>query len=166
MDIDKLLQGLAHLEQTLQNEDTVIRSQELAGIKPSHIENRFVVKVTVKIPGVELITEHELYKKFEKSTNRYRKDAAQLHIPAQEHFHIVPGNSTAEIYSVNQDGTAHHRDNKGYVVPKKEASELRKLGVQIPENRILENYELSVLDKEADSFIFYLILNDDVSPEK
>lgn len=61
------------------------------------------------------------------------------------------------------DGTAHHKSNRGYVVPKKEAEELRSLGVKIPNDNILESKLLAINESNLDGFwtTFILIDNDE-----
>ncbi|MBK7851625.1 MAG: hypothetical protein IPJ66_10940 [Bacteroidetes bacterium] len=39
------------------------------------------------------------------------------------------------------DGTAHHKANRGYQIPKKEADVLRSLGVEIGPDRLIESIE-------------------------
>jgi hypothetical protein len=56
------------------------------------------------------------------------------------------------------DGTAHHRRNKGYEVPKKEADELRKFGVQIPANRIIECVDLIINEELENRSVSFVIV--------
>ena len=51
------------------------------------------------------------------------------------------------------DGTARHKKNRGYQVPSKEAEELRALGVNIPDDRIIENIQLDFDYTNTDSVI-------------
>lgn len=125
------------------------RMQKLADIEISDIENKYCIIVSVgDSEGKTLITEQEKYQNFQKTTNRYLKHPANPDIPVQAHYHIYPNNGKKEIYSVNMDGTAHHKKNRGYEVPKKEAAELKKMGVSIPDNRLIENKQINILGFE------------------
>jgi hypothetical protein len=55
------------------------------------------------------------------------------------------------------DGTAHHRKNKGYEVPKKEAEELKRFGVNMPKDRIIENMEINL--KEVELLQIFLLFD-------
>lgn len=119
------------------------RNQKLVGIEPELQEDSYCVQLTIgDDSGDSLITEHEKYQRFKKTTNRYNYHPENPDIPVKGHYHIYPSNGKQEIYSVNMDGTAHHKKNRGYEVPNKEAKELRKLGVDIPKDRIIENRQL------------------------
>ena len=119
--------------------DYLKRQQDLAGIKTS-----YAIEVVFHTNDSELILEHKTYQKFQKTQNRYTVHPADENIPVQRHYHIYPSNSKKEIYAVNVDGTAHHKSNRGYEVPKKEAEELKKLGIQVPNNTILEHKEIFI----------------------
>ncbi|GGF38423.1 hypothetical protein KZP23_04605 [Echinicola marina] len=129
------------------------RFQKLARIKIS-----YAIEVVFLASDLELIIEHKAYQKFQKTQNRYTYHPKDKNIPVKGHYHIYPNNSKKEIYAVNLDGSAHHKSNRGFQVPKKEATELRKLGVQIPDNRILEHKEVFINENlESYSSIFIII---------
>lgn len=134
-----------------------LRMQKLAEIPIDDIKSKYCVLVTVgESDGKSLITEHEQYKSFNKTTNRYLYHPANQDIPVQAHYHIYPNNGKKEIYAVNMDGTAHHKDNRGFEVPKKEAKELRKMGVNIPEDRIIENRQVDFSNTALDHVYLFL----------
>lgn len=121
------------------------RMQKLANIEIDGVENKYCILVSVgDSEGRTLITEHEKYQSFQKTHNRYLQHPANPDIPVQAHYHIYPNNGKKEIYAVNMNGTAHHKKNRGYEVPNKEADELRKFGVNIPDNRIIENKQIDI----------------------
>ena len=134
----------------------VIRNQELSGLIQSGYINRYAIEVT--IPAHNLLIEHEQYKKFARTNNLWRKDPANLNIPVQGHYHIIDPVSKEDIYAVNMDGTAHHRVNRGFVVPKKEAEELRKFGVIIPANRIIESVDLTLNESFNENTISFFFI--------
>lgn len=139
------------------------RFQELAGITPSNFLNRYAIQITIHRPE-GLLIEHNQYTQFQKTMNRYTYHPQNQSIPVKAHYHIYPSNSNKELYAVNvDDGTAHHKSNRGYVVPKKEAEELRSLGVKIPDNNILESKIFAINKSTADDFwtTFILIDNDE-----
>jgi hypothetical protein len=104
-----------------------------------------------------LLHEHEVYKYFQKTQNRYRKDPADMNIPPHEwHVHVYPPNGKKELYSVNQSGTAHHQEHKGKEIPAKEAKELRAIGITIKDNNILESKDKDNL-KWEEIFLYYII---------
>jgi hypothetical protein len=81
------------------------------------------------------LLEHEQFKKFSKTFIRYMYHPKNLDIPVKAHYHIYPSNSKMELYAVDvDDGSAHHKKNKGHIVPKKEADELKALGVKFKQN--------------------------------
>jgi hypothetical protein len=137
------------------------RFQELAGIRPSNFLNRYAIQITIhRIDG--LLIEHNQYTQFQKTTNRYTYHPENPSIPVKAHYHIYPSNSKKELYAVNvDDGTAHHKSNRGYVVPKKEAEELRSLGVNIPNDNILESKLFTINESNSDEFWTTFILIDD-----
>jgi hypothetical protein len=111
-----------------------------------------------------LLIEHNQYTQFQKTTNRYTYHPKNPSIPFKAHYHIYPSNSKKELYAVNlDDGTAHHKSNRGYVVPKKEAEELRFLGVKIPNDNILESNLQTINESNSDDFwtTFIVIDNDE-----
>ncbi|OCX52770.1 hypothetical protein BEL04_00070 [Mucilaginibacter sp. PPCGB 2223] len=67
------------------------------------------------------------------------------------------------MYAVNvDDGSAHHKVNRGYTVPRKEADELRALGVNIKPDNILEGIDYEFSEEIGDDLIFiYLILDEE-----
>jgi hypothetical protein len=77
-------------------------------------------------------------------------------IPVKAHYHIYPNNGKQEIYAVNMDGSAHHKNNRGFEVPNKEAKELRKLGVEIPVNRIIENRQFDFSNVTLDQILLFV----------
>ncbi len=57
------------------------------------------------------------------------------------------------------DGTAHYRANKNFQVPKKQADELRKLGVAIPADNILESVQLELNENSGQHhFTFFIVI--------
>ena len=71
------------------------------------------------------------------------KHPAKTHPPVKGHYHVYPKNGKDELYAVNMDGTAHHQRHQGYEIPRKEAEELRALGVDIRPDRIIEFLEFA-----------------------
>jgi hypothetical protein len=115
------------------------RQLELAGIRTSTLARRYAVMVTFEGTDVESLLEHNPYKSFDKTTNRFLHHPANENIPVSAHYHVYPNNGKQEIYAVNDpEGTAHHKRNKGYEVPAKEADQLRAMGVNVPKDNILE----------------------------
>jgi len=116
------------------------------------LENKKVETKTYLIEIVfessDIILEHEVIKNFQKSSNRYYYHAEETHPPVKAHYHVIPLRGKKEIYAVNMDGTSHHKKNKGYEIPRKEADELRKLGVDISINNIIEHIEDLVDDEK------------------
>lgn len=109
------------------------RFQKLAGIKP---KSTYLIEITFEIDNQLL--EYVNINQFKKTTNRYRKDSEQKNPPVKAHYHIFSKNGKKEIYAINLDGTAHHQKHKGYLIPNKEADELRRLGVKLNNNNIIE----------------------------
>ena len=134
------------------------RMKELAGIQESNFQNRYAILITVETTNEQLLLEHEQYKKFKKGTDLYTKHPEQPHIPVMAHYHVVDGKTKKEIYAVNMDGTAHHRTNKGYKVPDKQAAELAKLGVNFKEGNILESIDFKLNESTGRSFYSYFII--------
>ena len=133
---------------------------ELSGEIVSEFNDRYAIQITVQLDEDELILEYEHYKKFKKSTALYYFHPEDKNIPVKAHYHIVDPKSKKEIYAVNIiDGTAHHRKNKGYEVPKKHAKELSKLGVNFKNGNILENYSIPSDNSQA-YYTFLIILED------
>lgn len=117
-----------------------LRAQEIAGIIESSFSNRYYIIITVEINS-NLITEYNQYRQFKRTNNLFYKHSADLNIPVQNHFHIIDRKSKKELYAVNFDGTAHHRENAGFLVPKKEAEELKKLGVNFKDSNYVLEYK-------------------------
>jgi hypothetical protein len=160
MPLKKYLEFCEEMEKENYEKYIVTRNQELSGLIESGYINRYAIEVT--IPVNNLLIEHEQYKKFARTNNLWRKDPANLNIPVQGHYHIVDPVSKEDIYSVNMDGTAHHRVNRGFEVPKKEAEELRKFGVTIPANRIIECIELTMNESfNEDTVSYFFIIEGD-----
>lgn len=142
--------------------DFIKRFYQLAGVS-----NQYAIEVIIHNENSELIHEHQTYKKFKKSQNRYTYHPEDKSIPVKAHYHVYPNNSKKELYAVNvEDGTAHHKKNRGYEVPKKEAEELRKLGVAIPDNRILEHMDHPINENADNSYISFFILISSESDDK
>ncbi|MDY0142922.1 MAG: hypothetical protein RBR97_13615 [Bacteroidales bacterium] len=133
------------------------RMQKLADIPIDNLKGKYCILISVgESEGKSLITEHEQYQGFQKTTNRYVQHPENPDIPVQAHYHIYPSKGKKEIYAVNMDGTAHHKKNRGYGVPKKEADELRKMGVEIPDDRIIENREIDFSGFELDQVLLLI----------
>ncbi len=133
------------------------RMQKLSGIEIEDLENKYSILISIgEYDGKSLITEHEKYQGFQKTTNRYIKHPENLDIPVSAHYHVYPNNGKIEIYAVNMDGTAHHKKHSGYEVPNKEAKELKKLGVNIPLNRIIEKRQIDFSLIELDQILLLI----------
>jgi hypothetical protein len=119
------------------------RMQDLAGINPisSNSVESYLIKITFESDS--LLLEHISLKSFKGTTNRMLKHPPSTHPPVKGHYHVYPKNGKEELYAVNMDGTAHHQRHKGYEIPRKEAEELRALGVDIRPDRIIEFLEIS-----------------------
>jgi len=153
-----------YLDQSLKSE--VTRQRELSGEIESNFFNRYAIQIIYQTEGKQLLLEHEQYKQFKKSRDLYFKHPENPSIPVKAHYHVVDSKSKQEIYAVNTDGSAHHRANKGFTVPVKQAEELRALGVNIPANNVLESKHLSInesLDFELISL--FLIIDEDATYE-
>lgn len=119
------------------------RMQVLAGIKPTDSDKKETYLIEVTFESENLLLEHISLKSFKGSTNKMLKHPAKTHPPVKGHYHVYPKNGKDELYAVNMDGTAHHQRHQGYEIPKKEAEELRALGVDIRPDRIIEFLEFS-----------------------
>jgi hypothetical protein len=119
------------------------RMQVLAGIKPTASDKKETYLIKVTFESENLLLEHISLKSFKGSTNKMLKHPAKTHPPVKGHYHVYPKNGKDELYAVNMDGTAHHQRHQGYEIPKKEAEELRALGVDIRPDRIIEFLEFS-----------------------
>lgn len=158
--VDKLNQH----ESDKDSQRHIKRFQELAGLKESDIyKSQYAIQITIDKPdNIGLLLEHEQYKKFKKTNNRYTKHPENPAIPVKAHYHIYPSNSKEELYAVNvDDGKAHHKKNRGHIVPKKEADELRTLGVQIPTDNILESRQLLINENTTDKYLTIFIIIDE-----
>ncbi len=123
----------------------------------------YAIEIIIENSGqCESIFEHQTYKTFKGTRNRYTYHPENNNIPVKAHYHIYPPNSKSEIYAVNIDGSAHHKKNRGYNVPSKEAKELRKLDVKLSSDNILEMKQLSEDYTSIDNFysIFIIINNE------
>ena len=140
------------------------RFRELAGLKDSDTpEDGYLIKITIEAP-TDFLFEHETYTKFKKTTNRYTYHPENTDIPVKAHYHVYPAKSKKELYAVNvEDGKAHHKSNRGHLVPKKEAEELRNLGVKLPASNLLESrsYQLNEAENLATvvTFVFISLKN-------
>jgi hypothetical protein len=119
------------------------RIQVLAGIMPTDSDKKETYLIKVTFESENLLLEHISLKSFKGSTNKMLKHPAKTHPPVKGHYHVYPKNGKDELYAVNMDGTAHHQRHQGYEIPKKEAEELRALGVDIRPDRIIEFLEFS-----------------------
>ena len=118
------------------------RFYELAGVAPTGAISKRTYLIEVTFDFGQSLLEHENIKGFKKTNNRYYYHSASTNPPVKGHYHVIPKNGKEEIYAVNLDGTAHHQVNKGYQIPKKEADELRQLGVDIKPDRFIESIDL------------------------
>jgi hypothetical protein len=68
------------------------RIKKLAGLDTSDSVNKYCIVISVEYyhGNSFLITEHEKYKGFKKTTNRYTSHPANPDIPVQAHYHIYP----------------------------------------------------------------------------
>ena len=146
----------------MEKEKYLKRFKELAGIKnPSEVP--YLIKITFTKIVSESLNEHNVYTNFKKTTNRYTLHAETTHPPVKAHYQVYPNNSKTELYAIRvEDGKAHHRKNRGFQIPKREADELRSLGVSLPPDNILETIsasEIQVLNEDLhqDNPIYLLI---------
>lgn len=123
------------------------RIQVLSGIKPTNVDNKETYLIKITFESDSLLLEHKSLKSFKGSTNKMLKHPSSTHPPVKGHYHVYPKNGKDEIYAVNLDGTAHHQRHQGYEIPRKEAEELRALGVDIRPDRIIEYLEISEDDQ-------------------
>jgi len=159
--LDTFEEFVERLNKQLAIEKEKERFQVLAGIKKSdNIKYQYAIQLTFDKLTIDnkLLLEHELYSKFQKSTNRLLKHPEKPEIPVKGHYHIVPSNSEKELYAVNMDGTAHHKKNRGHIVPKKEAEELRLLGVKIPKNNIIESKQWFINESNVNNYLTIFII--------
>lgn len=119
------------------------RMQVLAGIKPTDSDKNETYLIKVTFESENLLLEHISLKSFKGSTNKMLKHPAKTHPPVKGHYHVYPKNGKDELYAVNMDGTAHHQRHQGYEIPRKEAEELRALGVDIRSDNIIEFLEFA-----------------------
>ncbi len=120
------------------------RFQELAGIRGSGSDRKSTYIIEISFDFGNILIEHKNIKNFKKTNNRYYYHPEQTHPPVKAHYHVIPSKGNREIYAVNVDGTAHHRVNQGYQIPQKEAEELRRLGVSIKSDNIIEHLEVLI----------------------
>ncbi|WP_316791478.1 hypothetical protein [Pedobacter frigoris] len=151
-----LVQFLLETEQENLQQFLVCRNQELAGIKESTYFNRYSIQLIVT-GDPEMLMEHQMYRKFAKTNNLYTVHPEDKNVPVKRHYHIVDKHKR-EIYAINTDGTAHHRSSSGVTIPKKEAEELEKLGVVIPENRLIESQDQKINECIEHSWSIILII--------
>jgi len=127
----------------------VKRFKELAGLIPIGLDTPKTYLIEITFDFGESLLEHNVIKNFKTTTNRYYFHPEDTNPPVKAHYHVIPLKGKEEIYAVNMDGTAHHRVNKGYRIPSKEADELRSLGVNINSENIIEHLEILVdIDKQ------------------
>jgi hypothetical protein len=141
------------------------RFKELAEIKESDLyKNQYAIQLLIDKPSDDqLILEHEQYSKFKKTTNLYAFHPENPSIPVKAHYHIYPSNSKKEVYAVNvDDGKAHHKKNRNFQVPKKEADELRALGVKIPTNNILESLQITLNESTSNDYLTIFLIIDEI----
>lgn len=142
----------------------VKRFQELAGIRPIEYSTSRTYLIEITFDFGESLLEHSKIKQFRNSTNRYYFHPEQTNPPVRAHYHVIPSKGKEEIYAVNMDGTSHHRVNKGYQIPKKEADELRSLGVKINANNIIEHkdflddWELKLLTESLNQTLITIFI--------
>ncbi len=116
-------------------------------ISPTAASNHLLKLLEAKIIKVEIQGRHRYYHPEKPS------------IPVKAHYHIVPSKSKEELYAVNvDDGKAHHKSNRGHIVLRKEADELRSLGVNIPSNNIFEPQQLTINESNIDNIWTAFIL--------
>jgi hypothetical protein len=138
------------------------RFKALAGIRAT-TKNSYLIKITFQVIVAESLNEHNIYSNFKNSTNRYMYHPESTNPPVKAHYQVYPQKGKSELYAVLvDDGKAHHKKNRGYQIPKKEADELRSLGVNLPDNNILEiitRPAVQILNEEVyvDNTIYILI---------
>jgi hypothetical protein len=123
------------------------RMQILAGITKKNIVVKETYLIQITFDRESEIFEHISLKNFKGSTRKMLHHPAKTHPPVKGHYHVYSKNSKDEIYAVNMDGTAHHQKHQGYEIPRKEAEELRALGVTIKADRIIEYLDASEDDQ-------------------
>jgi hypothetical protein len=71
----------------------------------------------------------------------YSYQAHRAYVPnMQDHFHVYMKQN--QIFSVNMDGSAHDRIH-GSQIPNAAAIPLRDLGVDVPDNNLIESVDLT-----------------------
>ena len=156
MNLSDYLKEYLERESTSLKEALKNRMQELSGIKETKVNSRYAIQIVIETDEDKLLLEHENYKEFKKSKDLFYFHPEDKNIPVKAHYHVVDRKSKKEIYAVNLDGTAHHRKNKGYEVPKKHAKELSALGVEFKTDNILESTTIS--DNNGKFFSFIIII--------
>lgn len=155
-----------YLNEYLQKENNSLqdavkkRMQELYSINESNLDSRYAIQIIIETEEIELLLEHENYKEFRKSNHLYYFHPEDKNIPVKAHYHVVDRKTKKEIYAVNTDGTAHHRKNKGFEVPKKHAKELSTLGVNFKAKNILESTSIPNNNNNSNFYSFLIILED------
>jgi hypothetical protein len=119
----------------------VKRFHELAGLRKTGYDANKTYLIEVTFDFGDSLLEHKNIKNFKKTNNRYFLHPESTNPPVKGHYHVIPSKGKQEIYAVNLDGTAHHKVNRGYQIPQKEAEELKGLGVDINDDRIIESIE-------------------------
>lgn len=89
----------------------------------------------VAIP--QQLLEYETYRKLANTGYYYRKDKANNAPGQQRHVHVfIDRNGEHQIMAINMDGTPH--DGSKLQIPKKLIAPLRALGVNVPDDGLLE----------------------------
>jgi hypothetical protein len=160
--LEQLLEKIIEKETQKLQKIAIERNQVLAGLRTQNEVNfPYAIQIIISKPnGNETLLEYQRLKAFSKTTSRYSFHPENANIPVQAHYHIYSRNSKQEIYAVNMDGTAHHRANGGYQVPRKEADELRALGVQIPLSNIIESKQIILNENTTLDWITMFIILD------
>ena len=140
------------------------RFKELAGLNQTNpkLIKTYLIEITFDF-GSSLL-EHNKIKNFRNSTNRYFYHPEQMNPPVKAHYHVIAARGKEEIYAVNMDGTSHHRVNKGFKVPRKEADELRSLGVNLNADNVIEHIdfldgkELQLLNESLEQILITIYI--------
>lgn len=86
------------------------------------------------LKNCELITEHNVYKPFGKSTLVYRIDKGDGTPGHLTHIHVY--SKSGQLFAMNIDGTSH--DGSKARLSKQAQRKLSELGFQVPKDGILE----------------------------
>lgn len=137
--------------------------EKIKAIESNYTE-RYAIQITFDTSSIPtLLLEHKVYNTFTKTRNRYAYHPEDTNIPVKAHYHIYPPNGKKELYAINMDGTSHHQKNKGFLIPSKEADELRSMGVSIQPTNIIESIELisnnavSIITEELQKDSYYSV---------